>query len=59
MDEVCFAARLDSQVRAKTSMDWRADLRRIDRTRSDRAHFAKCDVERPEYCRDISEHMSA
>jgi hypothetical protein len=26
MDDVCFAARLDSQVRAKTRMDWRADL---------------------------------
>jgi hypothetical protein len=26
MDDVCFAARLDSQVRATTSMDWRADM---------------------------------
>jgi hypothetical protein len=26
MDEVCFAARLDSQARARTSIDWRADL---------------------------------
>ena len=28
MDQVCFAARLDSQARAATSMDWRADLSR-------------------------------
>jgi len=26
MDQVCYAARLDSQTRAKTRMDWRADL---------------------------------
>ena len=26
MDEVCFAARLDSQARASTRIDWRADL---------------------------------
>jgi glutathione synthase/RimK-type ligase-like ATP-grasp enzyme len=26
MDDMCYAARLDSQSRAKTSIDWRADL---------------------------------